>query len=147
MKMTKIPAFKLSIENMIRKLRYNYEEPIDFLCNIMDQMYDAKGNLEIRVGDDSHGLNQTNYLHIHSNTSLDKNFLEEVRGEDVLALANIIPPSTDFESLEICSDNYHIKINGGNDIKLHAFFGVRLVLGLERPRAIPQITVRGRGNK
>lgn len=107
-RMAKKFAFGLSVVDMLRKTRYRYEQPIDYLAALTEQVYRPGASVQIEVLPEK--------LTVSSGSTIDDKFFEDVERGDVGTLASIMPPSSDFEHVEMRSGNKALDIDAERNI-------------------------------
>lgn len=87
--------FKLSLVDMIKKIRYNYEYPVDYIDVFISSAYHPGRNVDITLADD--------LIEARCSGSVDMQFLEKLEKKEILALASVIPPTKAYEKVEMRS--------------------------------------------
>lgn len=107
--MGKVLAFTVSLGDMIRKLGYRYERPIDYLGSFVSALYAPGREVDIRLSD--HAITLT------SPGSLDEGFLDDIVNKKILALCDVIPPIKEYRSVTIQSGTRMIVIDENRNIE------------------------------
>ena len=101
-------AFKISLVDMMRKLCYGYEKPIDYLDTYISNLYSPGRDIEINVAPDR--------IEISSCHPINYDFMKGISNKSILLLAKAIPPSMEYATVEIKSGDRKIFINEQRNI-------------------------------
>ena len=108
--MTKSFAFGLSLVDLIRKLSYRYEHPIDYLAAISERLYSPAARLDIGIDASS--------IHLSSERELGPEFFDEISKGRLNAIASAIPPISDYATVEITSGRWGLQIDQSRSIRI-----------------------------
>src|SRR3989338_7940794 len=103
-------AFKVSLVDMIRKLRYRYANPIDYLDSIVERFYAPAAEVDIDVADD--------VINISSSAQIPDEFFQALAQGKYLITASVIPPASEFGSISIYSGENTANISQDRKIKV-----------------------------
>ena len=106
-------AFRISLVDMVRKLRYRYEQPVDYLDNFVSRLYTPGGEIGFELSED--------HILLKSNHDLDPGFIEEIKGNGLLAISAIMPPVSDYQAVEILTNDRRIGIDKKRNISIEPY--------------------------
>lgn len=98
-------VFKLSLVDMIKKTRYNYGHPVDYMDVFISSTYSPGRSVDITLTD--------KIIEVRCSGPIDAQFLENLEKKKILALASVIPPTKEYENVELSSRGKRVCI--GND--------------------------------
>ncbi len=102
-------AFRISLVDMIRKLRYRYEEPIDYLDNFIGEMYNSGEPIEIDVREEG--------ISVTCLSEIDKRFIERIYSNELLTIASVMPPVADYNTVCLISGKDEIMVDEARKIR------------------------------
>lgn len=108
--MTKQFAFDVSIPDMIRKLGSRDKNIIDYLDTIVSRMYSPGAVIEINIDGEM--------ITLASTSSMDSSFLDDLVARNSIALASVIPPAPEYETVEILSGDVRVFIDRIRNVKI-----------------------------
>ena len=92
----------------MRKLCYGYEQPIDYLDNLISQLYSPGGDIKISLAQGR--------IEVSSCHPINRDFIDGIANKSILLLAKAIPPSMEYATVEIRSGDRKILINEQRNI-------------------------------
>ncbi|MBT4805558.1 transglutaminase domain-containing protein [Candidatus Woesearchaeota archaeon] len=126
--MSKKFAFKLSAVDLIRKLRHRYDHPLDYLDNFVSRLYQEGEEIDLSLTDTE--------IKVESPASIDELFLEELEQNSILTVAAVIPPVSEYTSVELRSGEKVIEIGEDRKVKVEKaenhFSGTQIIINRER---------------
>ena len=123
--MSKKFAFKLSIVDLIRKLRHRYDHPLDYLDNFISRLYKEGEEVNISLTNSE--------IRVESPASIDDLFLDELEQNSILTAAAVIPPVSEYTSVELRSGEKVIEIREDRKVKAK---------NVEKPLSGTQIVIK-----
>jgi hypothetical protein len=102
-RVTKTFAFKVSLQDMIRKLRYRYEQPIDYLNNFVELLHAPGSPVDITITDKR--------IELHSPRVLDDVVMNNIREQKLLTITSLIPPSAEYHSIDLRTGDLQVTID------------------------------------
>jgi len=119
-------VFKVSLVDMIKKIRYNYEQPIDYIDTFIGHLYEEGQSIDI--------LTSNNEIRVTSPGSIDGLFLQQVSQNKVLALASIIPPVKAYNTVHLWSSGRYISIDENRSVEVlpTSYDGTTLIISRMR---------------
>jgi hypothetical protein len=126
--MSKKFAFKLSAVDLIRKLRHRYDHPLDYLDNFVSRLYKEGEEVDISLTDSE--------IRVESPASIDELLLDELEQNSILTVAAVIPPVSEYTSVELRSGDKVIKIGEDRKVEVEKAQnpqpGTQIVINRER---------------
>ena len=104
-------AFTISIEDLIKKRHFHYNNPLDYLINLASTSYDPSGILDISVMPERVKLTTSNAL------GIDIPKLGDER--NILDIATVLPPVPEYGEVTIKSGNEQVTIDQNRKITVH----------------------------
>lgn len=103
-------AFKVSLVDMIRKIRYRYANPIDYLDSIVERFYAPAAEVDMDVADD--------VINISSSAQIPDEFFQALAQGKYIITASVIPPTAEYGSVSIYSGENTANISQDRKIKV-----------------------------
>ncbi|MBI1970727.1 hypothetical protein HYS47_03200 [Candidatus Woesearchaeota archaeon] len=105
-------AFRVSLTDMIRKLRYRYDNPIDYLGTFVDALYVPGVAVDIAVDAEK--------IELKSPAKLDGKLIEALEQHNLLAMASLLPPVQEYEEVTIKSGEKRVVIGADRKVHVHS---------------------------
>ena len=103
-------AFRVSLTDMIRKLRYRYDHPIDYLGTFVDALYAPGAAVDIAVDAEK--------IELRSPAKLDDKLIEALEQHNLLAMASLLPPVQEYSDVTIKSAEKTVAIGADRKIQV-----------------------------
>jgi hypothetical protein len=105
--MSKAFGFSVSWADMIRKLRYRYEHPADYLDAIVSRLYSPGVVVDFGVYEER--------VKFESTGSIDAALFEDIRRGDIMAVASVLPPVDEYATIKLASGHQGLFIDESRD--------------------------------
>lgn len=107
--MAKTFAFRISLADMIRKLTCQYENPLDYVHNLVSELYERGRAFDISLTPEA--------IEIRTPAALGREFFDSAESAGVVSLSHLLPPTKAYETVEVASShNRSLTIDASRNI-------------------------------